>query len=238
MRIAIITAHPHYFALYCGGTILKHSRRGDDVFVVSLSSGEAMTDKVRQEELIRINLKEMEAAGKLLSVRECRILDFQDSRIGCNDDVKMAINNNIRELKPDIILTHWRENTHPDFTNTARSTIDACMWALLVQGPWAARYPCHWVSRMFAFEHPFLSINFDPDFFVDISDVLETKIEAVKCFKIHIDVNDAGLIERKVSAIVGPNRRWGLASGVMHAEAFRQVKIHERHLKAFDYLPG
>lgn len=58
MRIMVITAHPHSFALYCGGTIPKHSCRGDEVFVMSLSSGEAMTDRVSRAGLARINIRE------------------------------------------------------------------------------------------------------------------------------------------------------------------------------------
>jgi len=233
----VVTAHPHYFALYCGGTILKHSRRGDEVFVVSLSSGEAMTDQVTQAELARINIRERDEAGALLGVKAFRILDFEDSKIPYSGDVTMAINNQIRELKPDTILTHWKENTHPDFTNTSLATIDACMWALLVQGPWAADLPSHNVGRLYAFEHPVLTVDYEPDTFVDISDVVDIKAQAIKCFKVHIDVIDEGVVERKVSAILGPNRRWGLESGVMYAEPFRQVRIQERHIKALSYLP-
>lgn len=52
-----------------------------------------------------------------------------------------------------------------------------------------------------------------------------------------VDVIDEGTLERKVSAIVGSNRCWGLQSGVMYAEPFRQIRIQERHSTTLAYLP-
>ena len=40
MRIVTFMAHPDYAVLFFGGTTIKHTQRGDEVFVVSVSAGE------------------------------------------------------------------------------------------------------------------------------------------------------------------------------------------------------
>lgn len=195
-----------------------------------------MTNIIPLDELVKINKSEMEKANALLGVKESRILGFKDSMIENNHELRMAINNTIRELRPAIGITHWNQNTHRDFTQTSLAVNDACMWSLLVSGPWSEKYPAHMMDRLYAFESPMLTVHFEPDTYVDISKAIEAKIKAIRCFDIHIKANNAGNAETKVSSVTGPNRRYGIESGVMYAEAFSQMKAHEVHTRARDFL--
>ena len=237
MKILIVTAHPHYAAQYCAGTIVNHSLRGDEVYVLSLTAGELMTDAFTQEELKRINKADMNKAGGILGVKEITILDFPDTTICNNDEVRLAINDEIRRVKPDTVITHWPNDTHPDFRETGLAVIDACFFALVAAGKWAQKYKAHWINRLYAFEAPKLSVGFEPDYFVDITSSMDKKIEALKVFKVHYDANFGGNAENWCSEVTGANRRWGAESGVLYAEPYRQLKVHEIHNKAFNYIP-
>ena len=64
----------------------------------------------------------------------------------------------------------------------------------------------------------------------------ETKIKALDCFKIQIEANYDNDLEKWHSFILAPNRYWGLESGVMYAEPYGQLEIHEVHNQAKELL--
>jgi LmbE family N-acetylglucosaminyl deacetylase len=91
MRLLFITAHPHYAGTYCAGTVLNHTQRGDEVYVVSLTAGELMTNRVSPKELAGINCRDMEASAAILGIKEARILGFPDAGIANSHEVRMAV---------------------------------------------------------------------------------------------------------------------------------------------------
>jgi LmbE family N-acetylglucosaminyl deacetylase len=195
-----------------------------------------MTNRFATEELKKINVREAEESAHILGVSELRVLSFPDAGLRLNDELLVAVNNVIREIKPDTILTHFAEDTHPDLRTTGQAVIDSCFYALLVSGHWAERHPSHWTGRLYAFEYPELTLNFAPDVFVDISDQIEKKRTSLRCFQVHIDSNFKGSLDAYESCFLGTNRYWGLESGALYAEAYKQVKIHEVHTKAVKHL--
>jgi N-acetylglucosamine malate deacetylase 1 len=235
MRLLLVLAQPHYFGTLCAGTILRHVDAGDEVIVVSLTQGECMTDLVTPEELARINRDEAERAAEILGVKELRILEHADCQIRPEPDLLMELNMTFRELKPDLVLTHWPEDTMPDFRATSSAVSHACFLALLVSGHWA-RTKSHWTSKLYGFAHPGLSYDFRPTHFIDISDVLERKIASVDCFAIHRRANFADDVELYRSHTLAANRVWGIESGVNYAEAYGQLPCHEVHNKAVGLL--
>lgn len=237
MRVLTITAHPHYAGSNIAGTLYKHVQRGDDVYVVSLTAGDLMTDRVTRAELARINQRDMETSAALLGFKETRILGFQDGEIMNTLDVRIALNRVIREIKPDVVVTHWYPNsTIPDFKYTGELVVDALFSALLVSGRWVEELKSHWTSRAYGFEEPALTVGFDPTLFVDITDVVDVKLKSADCFAIHCESNFGGDYEKFHSSFMGPARYWGIHSGVLYAEAFQQIKTHEVMVKAVPYL--
>lgn len=100
----------------------------------------------------------------------------------------------------------------------------------------AGHWTSHWTGRLYAFEYPELTLSFAPDVFVDISEQVERKRQSLRCFQVHIDSNFKGDLETYESSFLGTNRYWGLESGALYAEAYKQVKIHEVHTKAVKHL--
>ena len=237
MKILVVTSHPHYSGMNIAGTLYKHAQRGDEVHVVSMTSGNLMTNRVSMTELAKINQRDMENAAGILGIKDFRILGYQDGEVTNSLDVRVDLNRIIRQTKPDVVLTHWYPgNTLPDFKNTGDAVQDALFCALLVQGRWAEELNSHWTSRAYAFEEPCLTVGFEPSLYVDITDVLDIKLKAIDCFAIHCESNYGGDYEKFHSAYLGPARVYGMHSGVVYAEGFQQLKTHEVHLKAMDYI--
>lgn len=237
MRLLTILAHPHYAGCNIAGTLYKHVQRGDEVYVVSLTAGDLMTNRVSRAELAKINQRDMEASAAILGIKETRILGYQDGEVMNTLDVRIALNRVIREIKPDIAITYWYPNsTIPDFKYTGELVVDALFSALLVSGRWVEELPSHWTSRAYGFEEPALTVGFEPTLFVDITDVVDVKLKSIDCFAIHCESNFGGDYEKFHSSYLGPARYWGIHSGVLYAEAFQQIKTHEVLLKAVPYL--
>lgn len=235
MRLLFVLAQPHYVGTLCAGAALRHADAGDDVIVLSLTQGECMTDLVTPEELARINRDEAQRSADILGVKELRILEHPDCQIRPEPELLMELNMTIRELKPDLILTHWPEDTMPDFRATSAAVSHACFLALLVSGHWT-RTKSHWVSKLYGFPHTGLSYDFRATHYVDVTDVLDRKLESVDCFAIHKRANFGDDVDLFRSHTLAPNRVWGIESGVDYAEAYGQLPLHEVHNKAVGLL--
>jgi LmbE family N-acetylglucosaminyl deacetylase len=236
MRLLVIEAHPQYAGMFISGMIYKHTQRGDEVHVVALADAECLTNIRPQAELAEINKAEARAACEILGVTSLRFLGYPDTFLLNTHELRLHLSDIIREIKPEIIVSHWPQDTLSDFRETGMAAIDAAFNALLVAGRWVEKYPSHWTKKLYAFQHPGLSVNFKPTTFIDISDILDVKTRAMDCFKIQIECNFGNDLEKWHSFILGPNRYWGVESGCMYAEPYAQMEIHEVHNNASSYL--
>jgi N-acetylglucosamine malate deacetylase 1 len=236
MNLLVIEAHPQYTGMFISGTLYKHIQKGDQVTVVALSDAEGLTNLKPMDEIGETNKQEMLAAAEIIGLKDIRFWGFPDTYIQNTHDLRLELNHLIREVKPEIIITHWPNDTLSDLRETGLAAIDAAFNALLVTGKWVEKLPSHWTSKLYGFQHPGLSVGFKPTTFVDISDVIDVKIQALSCFKIQIEANYGNDLEKWHSFVLSPNRYWGLESGVMYAEPFGQLEIHEVHNKAVTLL--
>lgn len=235
MKIVAFIAHPDYTELFFGGTVIKHTQRGDEVTIVSVSPGEMGHPTIPPPELAKIRENELKEAAKIEGVKEVRVLNFKDTEIFNTTELRMAVTEIIRELKPDIVITHWPNDYASDLKNTGQAVIDACLLSYL--GAVKTKHPPHMVGKIYTFEVPSTSIGFDPDFFVDITDVIDIKIEASKCHRSMIELFGMGSLEAWTSMVRGMNRYWGIKARVMYAEAFKEVNVPFAGKKALNYLP-
>lgn len=77
MNLLAIGAHPDDIEFGCGGTLIKHSRRGDNIYLLVLTEGEAGSGK-------NLRRREQECAARFLNVRKVYWGDFQDTKIPIN----------------------------------------------------------------------------------------------------------------------------------------------------------
>lgn len=236
MNLLVIEAHPQYAGMFISGTLHKHIQQGDQVTVVALSNAEGLTNLKPMNEIGETNKQEMLAAAEIIGLKDIRFWGYPDTYIQNTHELRLEVNHLIREVKPEVIITHWPNDTLSDLRDTGMAAIDAAFNALLVSGKWVEKLPSHWTSKMYGFQHPGLSLGFKPTTFVDISNVIDIKIKALDCFKLQIEANFGNDLEKWRSFVLGPNRYWGLESGVMYAEPFGQLEIHEVHNKAVNIL--
>ena len=96
--ILAIGAHPDDVEIGCGGTLKKHSERGDDVTILTLSKGAQGGNKEQR-------VKESTCAAKSLQSKLI-MCDLVDTMMSNGGDTISCIHEAIERSQPDIIYTH------------------------------------------------------------------------------------------------------------------------------------
>ena len=191
MKILIFSAHSADFCSRSGGTIAKHVRKGDEVRVVELTYGERSESgglytegsTLSLEEIKGIRHEESINAASILGA-EIHFLDWGDLTFDYSAEQVKKLAEQIRVFCPDAILTHHG----PDPVSVDHDTT----WHLVTRAVQIAAssgiesdYPPVLKSPLFLFEAtlPLTDLEgFKPDFYIDITDVWEVKLEALKTF--------------------------------------------------------
>lgn len=231
MKLLAIVAHPDDADIFCGGTLAKHADRGDDVTIAYMTRGELGGFDTTEEAVAMAREEEAKQAAEVLGA-DTVFLDFLDGRISYSTENRLRVVDAIREYAPDVVLTHYREDMHPDHRTTSRLVTDAYYMASLPLAE--TEHPAHDPDNVYFFGKP--TSSFEPDVVVDISDYQETKEAAtlqhdsqVEWLEEHggIDAEFDGLID----VVRAEARVLGKTTGVVFAEGFKR-----HHDAAVDYL--
>lgn len=186
-NVLVIAAHPDDEILGCGGTIAKHVKKGDKVHCIILAEGITSRDKIRNRELHQRELTELgiaaQKANQILGVHTLRLLDFPDNRMDSIDrlDIIKVVEDLINEFKPDIVYTHHIGDVNIDHRRIHEAVITACR---PIPGN-------HFVKQILFFETasstewmtPGSAPAFSPNWYVDISETLELKLDALRAYE-------------------------------------------------------
>lgn len=181
--ILAIGAHPDDIELGCGGTLLKHIYSGYKIGLVDITCGELGTNgdkETRIEESRNAAIK----MGAVFRVN-LELPDGQLLHYSFKDVLKLI--SLIREAKPNVILT-TSEDRHPDHTGCARLTYEAAFLSGLRKININGTSPSNFQRPEFIYSY-IQFIEHTPNFVVDISDVIEKKIEVLECYQSQFSPN-------------------------------------------------
>jgi LmbE family N-acetylglucosaminyl deacetylase len=219
-KVMIIFAHPDDAEGNCGGTTAKGVREGKVIHYIVLTNGDKGSADLSMTsgKLAGIREKEQEKAAKVLGVSGITFLRIPDGELEASQSLRKEITRLIRLHQPTVIFTHdpWKlYQLHPDHRAAGFLVMDAVIAAQdhlfypdhLAQGlqPSRVKEVC-----LFGTDHP--------DFWVDISETIEIKLEAVRCHE------SQGLTAQAVQERIR-NRALevGKAKGYLYAEAFKKI---------------
>ena len=176
-RALCVVAHPDDIEFYCGGTVLKMTRRGVIVDFVLATSGDKGTrnPNVQSEELARTRELEQEAAAHVLGVKRVAFLKHPDAELMETLELRKEFVREIRTTMPDVLLTfdpNGGYRYHPDHRVVGRVALDAA-WP-------SARDPLTYPDMGVPHEtaEAWCFAGLEPNLEVDVGDVIEDKIEA------------------------------------------------------------
>jgi len=208
MKVLVVAAHPDDEALGCGGTIAKHVADGDEVNAMF------MTDGGRSRVEARVN------ASKILGITSEYQCVFPDNQMDTEPLLGIAkeVERVIAIEQPEIIYTHHAGDLNIDHQITHKAVITVCR-----------PQPDFCVKEIYAFEvlsatewnTPGL-MPFIPNVFVDITDFIEVKREALVAYQ---DEMREPPHSRSIYSSVNACAVRGNTVGVDYAEAFSLVRI-------------
>jgi LmbE family N-acetylglucosaminyl deacetylase len=180
MRIVVFGAHMDDESLGLGGTMYKHSQRGDEVTVVYLTDGSGGSMDVDPKKLSQTRYDEARNACKILGVRNVEFLGFKDGFLWLNNETLTAVGNIIRKHKPDRVYTH-----HADAAVGEDNLDHANVNRIVMEAVFKCSYHCYpefgrdvWKTReVYAYE-VYTPLH-NPTTFVDITDVMSVKRKAM-----------------------------------------------------------
>lgn len=134
MAISILNigGHPKDAILYAGGTMAKHIINGDRVCTLTPTHGLShhgraideykSTGKADIGSLIEERKQELIEAAAELGVTDVRFLGYDDEIVLPKEEIIRDIADVIGEIRPDIIITHWPEDTVAAHGNATKMT--------------------------------------------------------------------------------------------------------------------
>ncbi len=219
MRVLVISAHPDDETLGVGGTITRHVRDGDDVTVMIVTDGVTARHDVTgpQRDAVR-------KACAVLGVEDVRLAGLPDQRLdgGPLLEVIKPIHELVKELEPEVVYTHHRGDANQDHRTIFAATMVAV--SPIVGNP-VRRVYCYEVSSSTEWAPPMPEWSFQPNHFVDISQTLETKLEAFEAYReTHQTEVKRYPHPRSPEAVRVYAQQRGISVGMESAEAFMLIR--------------
>ena len=175
--ILAIGAHPDDIELNCAGTLIQHMTMGYKVGLLDLTKGELGT---RGNATIR--MAEAKAAAKILGVEFRENLNLKDGWFTNDEKSKLKLIQMIRKYQPDIVICNAIRDRHPDHGRASQLVSEACFYAGLEkikthdkkknQKTWRPKNIFHCIQDRYI----------KPDFVIDVTPVVEKKMEAILAF--------------------------------------------------------
>ncbi len=174
-----IAAHRDDVELTCGGTLLVAAGRGRTTGILDLSQGEAGTRGSAD-----VRGEEAERAAEILGVSIRENLGLPDAGIVNTPETRAMVAEVIRRLKPRVVIAPSLKGRHPDHIAAAQLVRDACFVAGLAKvAPGIPKHRPHKVIHAVTYRQDFER----PTFVVDISEVFERKLDAIRCYGSQFD---------------------------------------------------
>lgn len=211
LDMLIVAAHQDDAEISVGGIILKHLSLGLRVGVLDLTTGEPTprgTDERRS--------RETEAASQVLGLTWRHQLGLPNRKLEASLEARHKLAGIFRLTRPGIVLAPYWEDAHPDHT-AASALVDAArFWAKLSRSDIPGE-PFHPV-RIYYYWSIHLRIHPQPAFVVDISDHIEGKLTAIRCYESQqLTVSGDGR-PSALEDIRDRARYWGWAIGRAYGE--------------------
>ena len=200
VNILAIGAHPDDIEFGCGGALIKYTQKSHRLFLLVMTGGGLGGSS-------SVRTKEQGASGKILGAEKIFWGGYDDSHLIVNVELISKIEAVISEAKPDFIFCNFPDDTHQDHRHLAQAIMSA------------TRY----IRNVLFFEGP-TTQNFNPQVFVDISDTLDRKVEALQAHHSQVmktNIEDLSIVEVARSSA---NFR-GIQGRVKYAEAFHSLRL-------------
>jgi bacillithiol biosynthesis deacetylase BshB1 len=237
LDLLAIGVHPDDVELSCSGTIINEVKRGKKAGIIDLTQGELGTRGTMET-----RYAEAAKAAEIMGVAVRENLKMRDGFFRNDEEHQLQLIQAIRTYQPEVVLANALEDRHPDHGRAGHLIATACFLSGLAkietkdkngqpQTKWRPKYILHYLQDWYH----------EPDLLIDISDVFEQRMDAVKAYTTQFFNQESGHEGPQtyistpdfLDSVVGRARMMGKRIGVKYAEGFIcEKKIGIRNLDA------
>jgi N-acetylglucosamine malate deacetylase 1 len=202
--ILVFGAHPDDLEIGMGGTIAKLSAMGYEVQPIIATLPNFVKSDTKEGRKTESML-----SAKVMGCKPPVFLDLSPDEMIFGRKFISLIDSLLTKYKPDSVFTQWYGDSHQDHQILTKSVISACRDQ----------------DNLFMYETTIpggiTENSFRPQLFVDISETLDTKKNALECFESQF----VRCGEIWIPAIIGRCSYRGYQINSKYAEAFEVVKV-------------
>lgn len=213
LDILVVATHPDDAEISVGGTLARCHNEGLSVGVLDLTSGEPTPHGS-----LSIRARETAAATTVLQLDWRDNLNLPNRSLQASLEARRAIAGVLRQLRPKLLLAPYWEDAHPDHV-AASALVDAArFWGKLTRSDLPG--DPYWCPQILYYWSIHLRIHPKPAFVLDISDQIDTKMQAVQCYESQLMTGRPQQFPTALDDIRDRARYWGWTIGTAYAEPF------------------
>jgi LmbE family N-acetylglucosaminyl deacetylase len=217
LRVLVIAAHPDDEVIGAGGAIARHVAHDDEVYWCIVTQGYSPP---WSEEILATARQQVYDVQKVLGIREVLFCGFPTVKLNTvpNIDLCSALQRVVDQVQPQVVYTTPRDDINQDHRIVYDATLVA---ARPIPGCSVRRLLCYEASPTARFGLPAGSCGFVPNVFVDISQYLSTKLEALSCYRTELREYPH---PRSLEGLRLLAEERGLSVGARAAECFQLIR--------------
>lgn len=218
-KVLVISVHPDDETLGCGGTLLKHKSNGDQLVWLIITN---INDKdVWGADRINSRQKEIKQVALRYGFEETLKLDYDTTsldQVPAGELIK-KISEVYKKYKPQVVYLHNRSDIHTDHKFSFDAIISA---SKSFNNPFLENVLMYETISETDFAPALQENAFIPNYFVNISDYIDQKIEIMKIYGSEIKNHPFPRSEKNIRALATQR---GAQCGADAAEAFMILKL-------------
>src|SRR5215467_6144342 len=201
LDVIAVGAHPDDVEIACGGTLAKLVRQGYRVGIVDLTDGEPTPNSPGPE----ARAAEAKAAANVLGVHVRLELGLPNRRLFDSFEARVALAKVFRRYRPRLVFGFGEKTplASPDHFQAMQITDAGVFYSRLTK--WDQYFdglPVHTISAYLYYTLAFTSFGIPPghgNIVVDITDTLQAKLEAIRCYETQFGAKPEKQIEERVN---------------------------------------
>lgn len=234
--VLAIGVHPDDVELSCSGTLINEVKKGNAAGIVDLTAGELGTRGTAET-----RAQEAANAAAIMGLSARENLGMRDGFFKNDEEHQLKLIRAIRKYQPEVVLANILDDRHPDHGRAGKLIADSCFYAGLSkiettgddgkpQQRWRPKHVLHYIQDRF----------YEPDLVIDITDVFEQRMEAIKAYatQFHVASDSSKGTQTYIStpefleALISRSKLMGKRIGVKYAEGYvSQKAIGVRNLE-------
>lgn len=219
MNIIVVSPHPDDETLGAGGTLIKMKKKGHKIFWLNVT--DVSEELGWSKDFIEHRKEQIKSVKEFYGFDGYCNLAFPATKLSQMDEGTIigSIKKYYDEVKPEWIIIPGQYDAHSDH----RVVYNCCMAA-------AKAFRASYIKRITTMEiisesdYGFQNVKFVPNLFIDISDTLDTKVEAMKIYDTELEDSP---FPRSIEKIRALDEMHGSACNCRYAEAFQIIKYIE-----------